>query len=58
MSLSQFDVQGSLLESLGAIAPKLFGEDDKYKMFAQKMIPKVVTGVRFVDGEEQNKQAA
>ena len=39
MSLPQFDVQGSLFESLGAIAPGLFGDNDKYKLFAQKVWP-------------------
>ena len=29
MSLLQFDVQGSLFENLGAIAPKLFSDNDK-----------------------------
>jgi hypothetical protein len=37
MSLPQFDVQGSLFESLGAIAP--FSDNDKYKLFAQKIWP-------------------
>jgi transposase len=37
MSLPQFDVQGSLFESLGAIAPDLFSEGDKYKLFAKKI---------------------
>src|ERR1700747_1623988 len=36
MSLPQFDVQGSLFESLGAIAPELFSDNDKYKLFAKK----------------------
>jgi Transposase domain (DUF772) len=39
MSLPQFDVQGSLFESLGAIAPELFGDHDKYKLFAKKVWP-------------------
>src|SRR5260221_4000487 len=39
MSLPQFDVQGSLFESLGAIAPDLFSEGDKYKLFAKKIWP-------------------
>src|SRR4029077_11657902 len=39
MSLPQFDVQGSLFESLGAIAPDLFAENDKYKLFAKKIWP-------------------
>jgi hypothetical protein len=32
-------VQGSLFESLGAIAPELFSDNDKYKRFAQKVWP-------------------
>jgi hypothetical protein len=36
MSLPQFEVQGSLFESLGAIAPELFRDNDKYKLFAQR----------------------
>ena len=39
MSLPQFDIQGSLFESLGAIAPDLFKENDKYKLFARKVWP-------------------
>ena len=39
MSLPQFDVQGSLFESLGSIAPALFGDQDKYQLFAQKVWP-------------------
>ena len=39
MSLPQFDVQGSLFESLGSIAPALLGEQDKYQLFAQKVWP-------------------
>ncbi|HET9377299.1 MAG TPA: transposase [Chthoniobacterales bacterium] len=39
MSLPQFDVQGSLFESLGAIAPELFADSDKYKLFAKKVWP-------------------
>jgi transposase len=45
MSLPQFDVQGSLFESLGAIAPDLFSEGDKYRLFAQKIWP-VLAGCR------------
>src|SRR5258708_34233927 len=45
MSLPQFDVQGSLFESLGAIAPDLFSEGDKYKLFAKKIWP-VLAGCR------------
>jgi transposase len=39
MSLPQFDVQGSLFESLGSIAPQLFGDQDRYQLFAQKVWP-------------------
>ena len=39
MSLPQFDVQGSLFESLGAIAPELFADNDRYKLFAKKVWP-------------------
>jgi hypothetical protein len=45
MSLPQFDVQGSLFESLGAIAPDLFADNNKYKLFAKKMWP-VLAGCR------------
>jgi len=45
MSLPQFDVQGSLFESLGAIAPDLFADNDKYKLFAKKIWP-VLAGCR------------
>ncbi len=36
---TQFDVQGSLFESLGAIAPALFKENDKCKLFARRVWP-------------------
>jgi transposase len=39
MSLPKFDLQGFLFESLGSIAPDLFGEKDKYKLFAKKVWP-------------------
>jgi hypothetical protein len=39
MSLPKFDVPGSLFESLGAIAPDLFADNDKYKLFAKKVGP-------------------
>jgi hypothetical protein len=39
MSLPQYDVQGSSFESLGAIAPDLFADNDRYKLFAQKVWP-------------------
>jgi transposase len=45
MSLPQFDVQGSLFESLGAIAADLFADNDKYKLFAKKIWP-VLAGCR------------
>jgi transposase len=45
MSLPQFDVQGSLFESLGAIAPELFADNDRYKLFAKKVWP-VLAGCR------------
>jgi Transposase domain (DUF772) len=45
MSLPQFDVQGSFFESLGAIAPDLFSEGDKYKLFAKQIWP-VLAGCR------------
>jgi transposase len=45
MGLPQFDVQGSLFESLGAIAPELFADNDKYKQFAKKVWP-VLAGCR------------
>jgi hypothetical protein len=37
MSLPQSDVQGSLFRSLGAIAPDLFADNDKYKLCAKKI---------------------
>jgi hypothetical protein len=45
MSLPQFDVQGSLFESLGAIVPRLFDDNDKYKLFAQKVWPVRLNGL-------------
>jgi transposase len=39
MSLANFDVQGSLFESLGWIAADLFDQKDKYKLFATKVWP-------------------
>jgi hypothetical protein len=49
MSLPQFDVQGSLFESLGAIAPDLFADNDKYKLFASLAgtgaVPRATGGV-------------
>ena len=42
MSLPNFDLQGFLFESLGSIAPDLFDEKDKYKLFATKVWPLLV----------------
>jgi transposase len=39
MSLPKVDLQGFLFESLGSIAPDLFDEKDKYKLFATKVWP-------------------
>ncbi len=39
MSLPKFDLQGFLFESLGSIAPYLFDEKVKYKLFATKVWP-------------------
>jgi hypothetical protein len=39
MSLSNFEVQGSLFESLGSIAASLFSDQDRYKLFATKIWP-------------------
>jgi hypothetical protein len=43
MSLPDFDVQGSLFESLGSIAADLFDDKDKYKLFARKVWPLLAT---------------
>lgn len=48
MSLPQFDLQGSLLESLGAMPPELFDDNDKYKLFAKKVWPVLAAGLRGV----------
>jgi transposase len=45
MSLSQFDAQGSLFDSLGSIVPALFDDRNKYLLFAQKVWP-VLVGCR------------
>jgi DDE family transposase/transposase-like protein DUF772 len=39
MSLPNFDTQGSLFESLGSLAAKLFSDQDRYKLFATKIWP-------------------
>jgi hypothetical protein len=39
MSLPKFDTQGSLFESLGSLAGKLFSDGDRYKLFATKIWP-------------------
>jgi hypothetical protein len=39
MSLPKFETQGSLFESLGSLAGNLFGDQDKYKLFATKIWP-------------------
>jgi transposase len=39
MSLPKFDTQGSLFESLGSLAGKLFSDQDRYKLFATKIWP-------------------
>ena len=39
MGLPKFETQGSLFESLGSIAPQLFDQQDRYKIFALKIWP-------------------
>ena len=39
MSLPEFDLQGSLFESLGSMAAELFEDSDRYKLFATKIWP-------------------
>jgi transposase len=39
MSLPTFDTQGSLFGNLSSLAPTLFAETDRYKLFAQKIWP-------------------
>jgi transposase len=39
MSLPSFDTQGSLFGNLASLAPTLFSESDRYKLFAQKIWP-------------------
>jgi hypothetical protein len=45
MSLPQFDRPGSWFENVGSIAPALFGDQNKYQLFAQKVWP-VLVGCR------------
>jgi transposase len=45
MSLPTFDTQGSLFGNLSSLAPNLFTEADRYKLFAQKIWP-VLAGTR------------
>jgi transposase len=39
MSLPTFDLQGSLFGDLSSLAPTLFAETDRYKLFAQRIWP-------------------
>ena len=39
MSLPKFETQGSLFESVGWVAGKLFSDQDRYKLFATKIWP-------------------
>ena len=39
MSLPVFDTQGSLFGGLASISPGLFAENDRYRLFAQKIWP-------------------
>lgn len=45
MSLPAFDTQGSLFTSVQCVAPALFGETDRYLIFAQKIWP-LLAGAR------------
>ena len=45
MGLPKFETQGSLFESLGSIAPQLFDNQDRYKLFALKIWP-LLSGCR------------
>ena len=45
MGLPKFETQGSLFESLGSIAPQLFDNHDRYKLFALKIWP-LLSGCR------------
>jgi transposase len=45
MSLPTFDTQSSLFNSVTTLAPGLFSETDRYKLFAQKIWP-VLVGAR------------
>src|SRR5690606_21981021 len=39
MSLPHFETQGTLFGNVGAVAGELFGETDRYRLFAQKIWP-------------------
>ncbi len=45
MSLPTFDTQSSLFGSVTSLAPGLFSETDRFKLFAQKIWP-VLAGTR------------
>jgi transposase len=45
MSLPQFDRPGSLFEDVGSIVPALFDDQNRYRLFAQKVWP-VLAGCR------------
>jgi transposase len=45
MSLPNFDSQGSLFGNITSLAPGLFSEADRYKLFAQKIWP-ILAGTR------------
>ena len=45
MSLPIFDSQGSLFGNITSLAPGLFSEADRYKLFAQKIWP-ILAGTR------------
>ena len=45
MSLPQFDPPGSLFEDVGSIVPALFDDQNRYRLFAQKVWP-VLVGCR------------
>ena len=46
MGLPKFETQGSLFESLGSIAPQLFDNHDRYKLFAVKIWPLLTGAVK------------
>ena len=56
MSLPQFEVQGSLFESLGAIAPELFADNDKYKLFGKKVLASAGAMPGATDGMLSSRQ--